>query len=282
MWRIPYLFWLLAAQAAASFDPTAFQKFEIDVVFPRNDTYRLVSPFPVVFALQNPDAHTGFASELLWIVKCTNRTFITGDGGGTDSYQHKQLGFPDPYFDVGSLVVQDSDAKLHNYTDSCLLGWTFQYLTNCTYDGLTFTVGGTYDFMGGGIQFNFSSSGKTPAEALASYNDCPVEGGTINVSNTTYDSNCPHIDNRNNRPSASPCAAKPVGALATRLMEQLPQPTTTYSYLPASTSAALTSSSPTTTPSSTAQKGSTCRNEPRLDIARLLWTLGGLGALLIL
>jgi hypothetical protein len=60
--------------AAISF-PTSL---EGDFVFPRNKTYAVVSPFPVVFAFQNANALSLDGAAFSWDLHCENNTF-TGE-----------------------------------------------------------------------------------------------------------------------------------------------------------------------------------------------------------
>jgi hypothetical protein len=45
--------WALAVAAQTVPVPTTVQHLEVDIVFPRNETYKAADAFPIVFAVQN-------------------------------------------------------------------------------------------------------------------------------------------------------------------------------------------------------------------------------------
>jgi hypothetical protein len=62
----------LAVLAAASDeDVVSFPAIgEVDIVFPREDTYAAEAPFPVIFGLQNAPVLTTFSGTLNWELNC--------------------------------------------------------------------------------------------------------------------------------------------------------------------------------------------------------------------
>jgi hypothetical protein len=58
--------------------PTTVQHREVDIVFPRNETYKAADAFPIVFAVQNLTALTSLGKyRLAWGIT----SFTDGEGG---------------------------------------------------------------------------------------------------------------------------------------------------------------------------------------------------------
>lgn len=67
MRAINLLVWLASALMVTAIDfPTTI---ELDVVFPRNETYSSTGTLPVVFAVQNAEAAFQFGYSITWTIK---------------------------------------------------------------------------------------------------------------------------------------------------------------------------------------------------------------------
>lgn len=131
--ELSWLSWLyfadLATQAVGS---SVSGTLEVDLIFPRNDTYDPGSYFPVLFAIQNPQ----LAVPLDLLIE-----YIIWPGTTNTSAPHKLLRTAntnikdaDPYF------IWDRALKWHEVEDHWLIVWTAT-VTNCsTADGTVANV----------------------------------------------------------------------------------------------------------------------------------------------
>ncbi|OAA40428.1 hypothetical protein BBO_06012 [Beauveria brongniartii RCEF 3172] len=67
------------ACASSSDDAFSPQVGEMSIVFPQNDTYAAVSPFPVIFGYQNARTFLSYNSELSWSIQCAQGSLYGAD-----------------------------------------------------------------------------------------------------------------------------------------------------------------------------------------------------------
>jgi len=79
-----------AATAPAATNIPLPATLELDVIFPRNETYSPVTLFPVVFALQNPSLGGGFSLSVSWRIVNLSPDSETGYTFETDIYFPRQ------------------------------------------------------------------------------------------------------------------------------------------------------------------------------------------------
>ena len=283
---------LLLPSVALAADMIPFPAtLEIDVVFPRNDTYAVVAPFPVVFAFQNAAVFFGFAGQFSWELTCKN-----GSLTGRSNLQSEETPPPaEPFFYVNisrplnqvSNILKEPNPEPFPFwrgnSDTCTLNWALHYYSNCTVlpDGRTLIEGGTFKDQKGSLNFTIAPGAKIPADTLGAYPDCPIYGGSVQVaSNITT---CPHIGSDPAAPN--PCGIK-FGSVAASVVAQIPTPTITFTPAATQSGASKTSgTSGTPTPTGGAGdggKGAASRTLAEGGVlAGLLMVLGAFGAMLL-
>jgi hypothetical protein len=101
----------LSALAAAAEVITTPRQFEVDIVFPHNETYKPADIMPIVLAIQNPSAATSIGSfQVFWNI-------IHLPGGKLN------LTFP-PQVDYGNIEVLSEDATTSADTPLFLVDFT--------------------------------------------------------------------------------------------------------------------------------------------------------------
>ena len=237
---------ILLRAVVLAVDPLTYPAtLEVDIVFPRNDTYLAASPFPVIIAIQNAGAFLEFNStRFSWTVDCKNHSLATRSG----EFTHERMTPPtEPWFIFNVSKQPDPD----DYTSSipvwkgaqdiCVLKWTVDYWETCTLDhGLseTWGVNAPVEKLSGNLTFSLApDSGVKHMDQLLSYPDCPVYGNSMQVASKQHTSNngtvCPDIDRAQSQPPSNPCAVK-FAYFSQSVLAQLPTPTATFT--PTSTS----------------------------------------------
>jgi hypothetical protein len=255
----PVLFLHLATSVCA-LDIQNWEKFEVDLVFPRNETYSPVSPFPVVFAFQNANVYTLYDGGFDWDISCDNAFYSRTTSDLSDPGDNNFTAPSDPYFFVSSApnssnpVLDPDDTWLESNVINCTLTWSFGFWTNCSDYGFELVFGGpSLGLIGGNISFSVTPGGKLPLDALRNYTECPIPGGTLLVRDATTEIHCVELPNISQFPSPGPCAVKFTGAAASSVISQIGTPTATFSPMPKTSTTSTTSTStavPTTTGSS--------------------------------
>jgi hypothetical protein len=193
---------------------------EIDVVFPRQgETYAPVSPFPVVFAIQNAAVAWSFGFQFEWNIYTEQGTFVDNGYFFTDAYTNPLVPPADPY-----LVINKS-VELPYYSNNALtLEWEFDFHGNCTLDA----NGSDYTFQGVPFNaqgsFNFSTAYGGKAVDVLAGGQCPALGSIVPVQSTVGPANCPHIADSGIQPN--PCAFTIDAAVASSVSASV-VPTTT-------------------------------------------------------
>lgn len=240
--------------------PALPANIEIDLLFPRNDTYGTVDNLPIVFALQNAVLAWDFGFQLTWELK--NVTPGASSTFSVDFESFLQGNIPkkpapaDPFFLVNSTEKLSpsyySSSGYGTYrTGIYQLSWGFRLSENCTRDGqfINHTIGAS---LGGGKVVFTIASGSKPVD-LTDGGPCPVAGTVIGIqSNLT---GCAHIDNTGVQ--ANPCNINIDSALASSLSAQLPAITVSTTSKPSTTTASKTTALTGTRTSSSATTSST-------------------------
>ncbi|KAH6716442.1 hypothetical protein BKA61DRAFT_603157 [Leptodontidium sp. MPI-SDFR-AT-0119] len=209
---------------------------ELDIIFPQpNQTYPQVSPFPVVFAIQNPQVVYSYHFFLDWTISLKNctATNLTACNvpssvfGGRISTRPDDTGFPIPAsIDTAPLFayVTGPDSRSLGY-GIWELTWGY-YLSDPCRAGASFVEQyGPANLGRGSFLFTLASTA-SPTNPLPSV--CPTSAGMVSILGTvtmgaqfvpTF-SNCPTTAS-SPPASATPCAAMLDGAGATSILRAL-------------------------------------------------------------
>jgi hypothetical protein len=195
------LFLLSWAIWAASVDSiTLPTTIEIDLVFPLNQTYTLIDPFPVIFVIQNAAAAWNFGFDFQWN--------ITGVPDGSSSVEVFGPGFlfegevyhpapSDPFIVVNSTKFPSAIVNTELPAGKWTLGWSYES-SICTPVGNILKIGSGVPAQGS-IGFTVEDGGASPDFA----NNCPTLAGEIGiVANWT---GCPQLGTPG---TSNPCGAK--------------------------------------------------------------------------
>ena len=209
----------LAAFATRAAQISLPANVEIDVVFPRQgETYAPVSPFPVVFAIQNATVAWSFGFSFDWNIETERGSLVdTGIMVITSDAADPPVPPADPYLLINKSI------ELPLYPNNALtLAWQFNFFGNCT----GYTDGGytfqTVPFNAQG-SFNFSTAYGGKAVDVLAEGQCPALGSIVPVQ-TSVAANCPQIGDSGIQPS--PCAFTIDAAVASSVSAAV-VPTTT-------------------------------------------------------
>ncbi|CAG7566597.1 unnamed protein product [Fusarium equiseti] len=205
---------------------------EVDVVFPRNDTYAVEAPFPVIFGLQNAPVLTTFSGTLNWELNCRYTLFGIG---------RLYLDFmPDsePYYFLNTSDAKaDPDEDQFQYwreeEDSCILKWDFRWTTVCEpgSDGSVLLKNNQFE-RSGNVTFKLRPGAKTARKAISEYDDCPI-GGTAIKLERNHTVGCPILA-EDASPKPKPCDLD-VKKARSSLAEAVAKPTTSLTEIPSKT-----------------------------------------------
>ncbi|KAM0417157.1 hypothetical protein ACHAPT_012865 [Fusarium lateritium] len=247
---------LLSSGGAVAKDLVSFPATgEFDVVFPRNDTYAVEAPFPVIFGFQNAPVLLSFPTQINWELTCGLGTLF-----GINRFQGERSVAPpsDPYFYINSsralMKAEEGDQfrYFRNDHDSCVLTWELFYYTTCEResDGSLKIMGGYFPKRTGNVTFTLRPGAKPPREAIANYDGCAVAGTAVKLQSN--ETGCAQIA-EDAAPKPKPCELD-VKAVASSLAAAVVKPTTSLTALPSTTTEAGSSrtgvgsaSEPTTT-----------------------------------
>jgi len=177
---------------------------EVDLIFPRNDTYAPTPLMPVVFAIQNPQIAVPLDLTLEWTVIPIPVDSSNKSGGDGFTYYGTQNSSNNPYFGWSSL---------YNITTSegtWVFDWTLSAV-NCTQFPRD-----TY-FEGTPIIFTIKNGAKMPDLIPTTGNDtCTgMEGFAFNVTEFSTPpviggspSTCAVVASTSPTPTPNPCAAQ--------------------------------------------------------------------------
>lgn len=240
---------------ASSADDAIGQVGEMSIVFPQNDTYAAVSPFPIIFGYQNAAALLSYNSELSWSVQCAQGSLYGSDT--VNGYKYADVPSGAYYILNSTKTLQDAlpsgskDPKgpygnWHGAEDACSLSWEFHYWTVCSKqpNGATLIQSGVGK-RAGKMYFTIRPGSKLPTDAIRDYQGCALKGTAEKVTNSSIA--CPDLLTQ---PEAQPCNLD-VRAAASSLAGAVVSPTTSFTGTPTSSTTKLT----TKTTSSTDPQG---------------------------
>ncbi|KAJ4263114.1 hypothetical protein NW762_006735 [Fusarium torreyae] len=226
---------LVAALASASDeDVISFPAIgEVDVVFPRDDTYAVEAPFPVIFGLQNAPALTTFSGTLNWELNCAYT--LSGIGRLYLDF----LPSTEPYYFLNtSQAIADADEGdqfqyWRGEEDSCTLKWDFRWTTICEprSDGSVLLKNNMFQ-RAGNVSFTLRPGAKTAREAILDYDGCAI-GGTAVKLERNHTVGCPILA-KDASPKPKPCELD-VKKARSSLAAAIVKPTTSLTELPSKT-----------------------------------------------
>jgi|UniRef100_A0A8H7NGV9 hypothetical protein len=193
------------------------ETFEIDVIYPRNETYNATDTFPVVVAIQRPlvASQVGtfrFGAYIMPYSRGDNPGGI--DVGDTMNWirpYNATIFTDDPFF-----VIESTDAtrwnKGVNYSGRGLhaLIWSMNWYPDLE------ECGQENHHVSGRIFFTIDDEGVNPNILDAA--ECPFEGSVVQVNNNT--GSCPAFTVLGNG-TGNPCAIKIDAAKATSISSQI-------------------------------------------------------------
>jgi hypothetical protein len=134
MMKLSYLASLVCLPVAVRCAALTYpSNIEIDIVFPRNDTYAAVTPFPIVFGFQNAEGVFGFGSSFDYQVTCKNGSLQAFWSFSTDETKTSPVA-NDPFFyaNVSRSLESGANGRLvdanfprwRGDSDTCQLKWS--------------------------------------------------------------------------------------------------------------------------------------------------------------
>lgn len=226
--------------------PALPANIEVDIIFPRNETYAPANNFPIILALQNAALAWDFGWHVTWdltnlsVVSSTSQDFVEGESILVPNFEK----LPAP---SNTFFIANSTEKLGGsyYRASGLgtyrLSWTFNLMQNCTEDGDFIDHSFGARLGDGELVFTIADGGK--GVDFLDGGACPPSGGAIGIqSNITA---CAHVDSLG--VEAQPCNIVIDEALASSLSAQLPAialPTSTTSTPSTASSPSKTTTGP--------------------------------------
>jgi hypothetical protein len=225
-----------SAQNAVPF-PT---NVEIDVIFPRNDTYSPVDVFPVVFAIQGATAAWDFGFHFDWDINYAdgyaNNGLVSSGyaSGGAGLIDHERPP-SDPFIVANKTVVFCNACGEHVFK----LTWEFGFYTNCTQQGSTFEIESRRFNVRDSLYFTIKKGAKLPD--ITEPGSCPQLGSVLGLAGNSS-SGCVHIGDSGI--AANPCAIKVDQAFAASVTAGVG---TTAPGLPSKTAPTTTPATKTTT-----------------------------------
>lgn len=206
------LIWLASVLLATAIEfPTTI---ELDVVFPRNETYNRMMALPVAFAVQNAEAAFQFGYSMTWTVETL--------GSGNVRQQPEQTvpaeAVNNTWYEWGNVTAFDEDQPIepgtYNLTVSFIMG-------SCTDTSTTVTVGVT--ILEASVEFTVADDGTGKDVDLTS--DCPRFLDTLTIERLTgpvaATASCPVRAQREPDNISDPCHARMSGSMAERVMGNL-------------------------------------------------------------
>ncbi|ATY66224.1 hypothetical protein A9K55_001181 [Cordyceps militaris] len=273
---------MVAQVACASFgDDANDQVGEMSIVFPQNDTYAVVSPFPVIFGYQNAPALLSYNSELSWSVQCAQGSLYGSDT--INGYKYAEVPSGAYYILNSTKTLQDalpsgskdpkgSYGSWRGAEDACALSWAFHYWTVCSKqpDDATLIQSGVGKRTGK-MYFTVRPGAKLPRDAIREYQGCALKGTAEKVANTSIA--CPNLLTQ---PEAQPCNLD-VKAAASSLAGAAVSPTTSFTGTSTSSivgaTTTLSSSGSSGTGGSTSPKKDSSASTVGRDSHSILWTI---------
>lgn len=230
--------------------PTDFPSFEIDNVFPRNETYKPTDVFPIVFAIQNMTAMASIGQfTLLWSIM----PFGEGHRPGGISYENRQMELSGSHIlPPNNTAPSDGTTYLVDYTNVTewithprdddyrfMLQWYLSYHDvpeACGYAGTSPAAGTPGD---GSVMFNVQRTWGEKGHWKGAIHDdarvtteCPELGTVLEITPNATSPQCPVVHKRLER-EGNPCGARPDEVAVSSIMSHVsslaaPTPTTDW------------------------------------------------------
>jgi hypothetical protein len=104
---------------------------EVDLIFPRNDTYKPIFPFPIVFVIRGGRATLEHGLHVWWSAEYASRTlYTTAPSSGYLSGKDDQIyGSTEPIY----YLIQESQAVVNSTFPHWRLDWGVTINQNCTF-----------------------------------------------------------------------------------------------------------------------------------------------------
>ena len=211
---VSLIFLLLACGSAQTYPATV----EFDVVFPLNDTYAPAALFPIVFAIQNPQAAVLLTLTIEWYL---GRVGSSGDwlaGGFID--------FPWTNFSTNPYFIIMSTSKLNNTEGVFSVLWSL-YSGNCSesFSGTKLGSSTASNY----TKFTIKNGAQQPS-LVTSPDTCPAQNVTFNITGTLPVSGATEYGERDicavvaeePPPPANPCAIQVDDVMASSMSAILP------------------------------------------------------------
>ncbi|CAG8952713.1 hypothetical protein HYFRA_00008957 [Hymenoscyphus fraxineus] len=190
---------------------------ELDIIFPRNETYQRQSSFPIIFAIQNAATAIPYGFWVQWTLQDLDHQNNTATHTlDHDTWQNTNLTASGAYLlATNTPEIQSSTAKKWSFN------WSMGFHQNCT-AGHAIVSSSPMSASGyeisGSMVFTVSAIGNTP-DFLTSR--CPEFGGAIGIKEnltTTRGEACPVLEEE---PKGNPCGflvdGSVVGDISARL-----------------------------------------------------------------
>ncbi|KAF4451852.1 hypothetical protein F53441_5171 [Fusarium austroafricanum] len=225
---------LTALAAASDEDVVLFPAIgEVDVVFPREDTYAAEAPFPVIFGLQNAPVLTTFSGTLNWELSCAYTLF------GIGRLYLDFLPDSEPYYflNTSKATIDADEGDQFKYwrseEDSCILKWDLRWTTICEprKDGSLLLKNNQFK-REGNVTFTLRPGAKTARDAIADYDGCAIGGTAVKVERN-HTVGCPILA-EDASPKPKPCDLD-VKKARSSLAAAVVKPTTSLTEIPRKT-----------------------------------------------
>ncbi|KAK6540920.1 hypothetical protein TWF694_008304 [Orbilia ellipsospora] len=234
--------------------PALPANIEVDVIFPRNDTYSPADNFPIVLAVQNAALAYDFGFQVLWEVRNLSKSGPSTNLVDFESILHSNALEPKVPAPSSTFFILNSTTEFEDFLGEAYgiyqLNWFFALDENCTRDGIFIDHEIGNALAGGGLIFTIADDGK--AVDFTDGGPCPPTGGAVGIQSNI--SGCAHIDNTG--VVAKPCNIVLNEQLASSFSANLPPITTASSVSTTSMSSTSMSSISSTTRATTTISGS--------------------------
>ncbi|KAL3443396.1 hypothetical protein BJX65DRAFT_311897 [Aspergillus insuetus] len=183
---------------------------EVDLIFPRNETYNNMTTFPIIFALQNADAALAFGYtidwEFVWLGGDEDEKFLDAYTGPDISDSIYLSDFKYTHDDL--VLVAGKVSNRNGYylrPGTYLVQWTYDTVTCSVSDTTTtYHIGGDgYVAMGGNVVFTAVADGSGLGFEVP-VDECPLYSGQWTAGDGT--NTCPELSSFDAEPD--PCKAQ--------------------------------------------------------------------------
>ena len=202
---------LFAGYAFAQNTVTFPSNVEIDIIYPRNDTYDHAEVFPIIFAIQGAKAAWDFQFHFDWSINYADGYASNGlvSYGRAENVYEGVSAPSDPFIVANRTISLFKSSGDHKYK----LSWKYGFYTNCTTDQTGFTIESRAWNAQGSIIFTIQSGAKKAD--ITEPGPCPLLGGVVGMQGNSS-SGCVHLGDSGI--SANPCAVTVNAAMASSII----------------------------------------------------------------